>query len=241
MPEEVDNCEKDQIYQYHSKTNGVEVHNVLPCKIPAITNGYDVDDFTSIKKVLKLNEYTKLLLIGFNGVFYKNERLPTEKVISAICHANEKGHTFLSIYKGHNLKVAELIKKHNAQKDFMIHKKLEHKKNLIRIALNHALIVILEKIDFTDKTVSLKLYEYLNIPKPIVGNLPSNGYAAEIITKTDSGLIFDPDSNLGGKFYELYKKLQSDGLRRKVGGNTVHYSWDFLVEKWEHVIEYCFS
>jgi len=58
------------------------------------------------------------------------------------------------------------------------------------------LLVHLEELDYTDKVVPIKLYEYLMLPKPIIGILPKNSYDPEIIIKSKSGVVFSPKENL---------------------------------------------
>ncbi len=219
------------------KTMLSEKFFIVPEKITAITNGYDPDDYLNCKKNKYSNISKHCLELGFNGIFYKDEKLPTEKLIKGICSANQKGaNIIVNLYGFQPDSVAELINKHNAGDFFIIHEKKLHKENLKRLYRNDALLVCLEDLGFTDKTVPMKLYEYLNIKRPIIGVLPKKGFAAEIISKTNSGIIYDSNDNLGEKFYELYLAWKNKGLQRIINEKIIEFSWESLMDEWEEVI-----
>jgi len=209
-----------------------------------ITNGYDPMDFEFATESLENSSQDKLS-IGFNGIFEKGEKLPTEKVLNGIKWANENGaNIILHLYGQQTPNTKEMVRKSGTEKGVVFHGPKPHLISLKSVVKHDALLVCLEDLGYTDKIVPLKLYEYLMIHRPIVGVLPENGYAAQIINESETGVVFSPNENLGKRFLDFYYQWKDGKSFRKSGDSKTTnfikaFSWEYLILKWERVIERC--
>jgi len=221
-----------------------DIYRVRESKFFVITNGYDPDDFEFMPR--KINKsFSEELQLGFNGIFEKGEKLPTRKVLQGIKWANKNGANIkLHLYGEQSHKLNELIKETGNKEHVEFHGHKPHRVALKSVARHDALLVCLEDLSYTDKIATLKLYEYLMIPLPIIGVVPVDGYAAQIINKSQTGVVYSPNENLGKKFLDFYYQWKAGKSFRKIANSKStdfinSFSWKNLILKWAEVINQC--
>ena len=221
-----------------------DIYRVEESRLFVITNGYDPDDFEFMPRKIK-KSFPEELQLGFNGVFEKGEKLPTRKVLQGIKCANKNGANIkLHLYgkQGHKLK--EIIKETGNKENVVFHGHKPLRKALKSVARHDALLVCVEDLSYTDKIATRKLYEYLMIPLPIIGVVPMDGYAAQIINKSQTGVVYSPNEDLGKNFLQFYYQWKAGKSFRKIADSKSdnfinNFSWKNLILKWEAVINQC--
>lgn len=212
-------------------------HNVPPHRVFAITNGFDKDDIANVKRESKSGNRGRTLYIAHNGQLDKGEKAPMVKVLQGIRRANDRGaNVVLNVYGQQTKKVADTIKSFGASEYVVLQGHKRHRESLNLLGTNDALLVYLEELDYTDKIVPLKLYEYIGIPRPILAIIPPQGYAADVLRIIERGWVFSPIDDLGEIFIDFYQRWERGLISAKTGCQKNQFSWDQLVLKWENVI-----
>lgn len=212
-------------------------YGVDTSKLLVITNGYDPDDYKFLQPISS-GRPRDCMSMGFLGSFKKGRKIATENILLALKWANKKGAKIkLNIYGNQASEVNQIIEKWKVEKYVTLHTQLPHREALNAVSKNDILLVCLEKLDYTDKIVPLKLYEYLKIPKPILGILPKNEYAAKVIEECKAGVVFSPNEDLGEKCIGLYYRWKNGEEFRNSSSAINEFSWSSLISKWEVAIK----
>ena len=205
--------------------------NNIHRKIKHLTNGFDPDDFPTDIKI----DNNKKFRIVYAGSFY-GDRKPDNfiKAISSLLDSNPKlrddfeidlygssAETFIS-RKLEELQLSKIVKlKGNIPHDQIL-SELQNADLLLLILPNH------------QKTVySGKLFEYLGSNRPILGLVPTDGVAAEIIEDTKSGIVVDPEdlSAIEDTIYGYYNQWRNGELTHFLSENTDKYSYTQIVPR----------
>ena len=188
------NFYSDEIKEFDKKQNIV------------IANGYDEDNFENLKSTKLPN--TEVFNIAFSGTFYSHLNNP-DLLFNALALLKKDGqkinfhHIGTSVYD-----IEELAKKYGIE-DLLVNWGYKNHIECLEI-LNSmdAFVVILDsRVANADKTIGGKVYEYLRFKKPILGLVPKNGEAAQLISNTKSGIICD--SSDVGDVADTIKKIKS--------------------------------
>ncbi|MHA2061810.1 MAG: glycosyltransferase [Candidatus Sifarchaeia archaeon] len=215
--------------------------SVAENKILVITNGYDPLDFTSVPKE-GTRKADEILNLGFNGMFEKGEKLPTEKVLKGIKRANKNGANIqLHLYGYQEPFLKNKIRKWKCDDFVCSYGRISHKESLVSVAKHDALLVCVEDLEYTDVVSPRKLYQYLMMRKPIVGVLPKHGYAAEVIHKSKTGVVFSSKDDLANAFLSFYVKWKNGYVIQPDTNYIAQFSWENLIDKWEMAIRRCIS
>lgn len=101
-----------------------------------------------------------------------------------------------------------------------------------RLAEANALLLLLK--NGYEYIVPQKLYHYLALKKPILAIVPPEGCAAEIVKRTNSGVVFSPDhvDQLSSRLLDFYKIWQQDSLKLDIKDEALsQYSYENLTGK----------
>ena len=155
-----------------------------------LSNGYDDEDFLDLRsKDLPISNSFNL---AFSGTFYSHLNNPT-LLFKAIARLNEDGQNIVFHHIGASAyDVNKLAKKYGVTDQVICWGYQSHKICLEILKSMDAFVVILDsKVKNADKTIGGKVYEYLRLKKPILGLVPKNGEAAQLILNTKSGIVCD--------------------------------------------------
>lgn len=196
-------------------------------KIPAeklvfLPNGFDQEDFKNFKKRL-----SKKFIFTYTGSFY-GARNPTafleaykefikqEKLSSKVYFVGE--------YKRG---IYEIISKLKLQNYVIITKYLSHKESINYLEKSTALLLINAPGPQNKGIISGKLFEYMASGKPILALTPKDGVAAELIRKTKTGLVVDPEN-----VFEIEKAIEFLYQKWQKGEKIINPAWD-EIKKYE--------
>lgn len=177
-----------------------------------ISNGYDEEDFIKLKAKNLPNSNS--FNIAFSGTFYSHLNNP-DLLLKSLAILKSEGqkiyfhHIGTSVYDVH-----ALAKKYGVEDQLVLWGYQSHRNCLEILYSMDAFALLLDsKVKNADKTIGGKVYEYLRLKKPILGLVPRNGEAAQLISKTKSGVICD-SSNVD-EVVNAFKKLNSNKFEYK--------------------------
>jgi glycosyltransferase involved in cell wall biosynthesis len=156
-----------------------------------IPNGFDEEDFFSLKTESQNNHY---LNIAFSGTFYSHLNNPELflKAISKLRAAHQQRIKFHHIGSS-VISIKQMAEKMGLQGCVHEWGYKSHKECLEILSGMDVLCFILDSaVKNSAFTIGGKVYEYLRLKKPILALIPQNGEAASIIKETNSGVIIDP-------------------------------------------------
>ncbi len=172
-------------------------------KVLILPNGYDEADFTALNYINSF-EGGKFNL-GFSGSIYSHLNTP-HPVFKAISKLKSEGmdihfhHIGTSVYD-----LSKLAKKYEIEDNVHCWGYNSHQKSLEILQMMDALCMILDdRWPHSENTIGAKFYEYLRLKKPIFAVIPENGEAANLIKKTNSGLVVS-----GRNIENIAQKLKS--------------------------------
>ncbi|RLD16984.1 hypothetical protein DRI50_00555 [candidate division KSB1 bacterium] len=162
-----------------------------------IPNGFDEEDFDELSLP---KEDSGTFDIAFSGTIYSHINHPTP-LFKALALARKlnpqeaKKIRFVFVGKSH-INLEKLIAKFGLQEQIILHEYLPHKESLSVLNKANALCFILDDRETRSAyTVGGKVYEYLAFRKPILGLAPEEGEAADLIRRTDAGIIISPQKS----------------------------------------------
>jgi glycosyltransferase involved in cell wall biosynthesis len=171
------------IDDYSKRIKNFKSKNIL-----VLPNGYDETDFDHLKKVSPFDGDNYNL--GFSGSIYSHLNTPSP-VFKAMNRLKSEGidvhfhHIGTSVYD-----LKKLAKKFDIEDRIHQWGYHNHIKNLEILNMMDALCIILDDHwPNSEHTVGGKFYEYLRLKKPIFAVVPKCGEAAELINKTNSGVV----------------------------------------------------
>lgn len=178
--------------------------------VSVIANGHDEEDF--IKLIPEKNETAADLNIAFSGTFYSHLNNP-KNLFKAIAQLKSEGDIIHFHHIGDSvIDVKKLAIKYGIEKQVKLYGYLPHKRCINVLMSMDAFVVILDDgIKNAEKTAGGKLYEYLFFKKPILGIVPQNGEAANVINKADSGIVCSYQNI--NEIADALKKLKSGQFR----------------------------
>ena len=159
-----------------------------------IPNGYDGEDFKGLSKIKLENGRFH---IGYSGSIHSKINNPQIlfKIIADLKKC--KPEYIEQIYFHHvgksQIDLQKISKKYGLEKQVKIWGYHPHVKALeILSAMDSFLLLHDDKFKYSEYIVAGKTYEYLRFQKPILGLVPENGEAAELIRKCNSGVVISP-------------------------------------------------
>jgi glycosyltransferase involved in cell wall biosynthesis len=158
-----------------------------------LPNGFDEEDFSNLD-MLDVPQKGKFNL-GFSGSIYSHLNTP-EPVFAAMQVLKKKNtdihfhHIGTSVYN-----ISEWADVYGISDRVHPWGYKDHRQSLGILQGMDALCIILDdRWNNAGNTVGGKLYEYLRLRKPILAIIPENGEAANVIRKTNSGVIVSSKS-----------------------------------------------
>lgn len=181
-----------------------------------IPNGYDEEDYIDLSPHENIDP--KYFNIAFSGTFYSHLNNP-DNLFKAFRLLKNKG---IAEFRFHHVgKSAYDIKKLASK--YLVHDIVKtwgyktHRECLRYLKAMDSFVIILdERVKYAQNAIGGKLYEYLRFKKPILGAIPADSEAAEVIRETDSGLI--TSSYKPEKIAETLEKIITNQYRLSFAG-----------------------
>ena len=203
-----------------------------PDKFYTLTNGYDPDDFDQSETPKRNRKFTVCymgsiygLIKGVVDLFFKNleiafqeNKLSTDDIeIKLVGHLDH-------IQFPQSWKVNEAI----TRTGFVDHQ------TALRHAMSSDLLLLFIDQRQGDQTVTSKIFELINMEKPILAVVPPNGTAAKVIDETRTGIVID--SRLPRNAIPPLLGLMEDWKQDKLSINPnkvaiKKYSWSVITRR----------
>ncbi len=179
--------------------------------VHVITNGYDSGEFDG---EVRMDSSFSLVHIGMmnadrnHKIFWQAlEELCAEKA----GFADDLELKFIGKLAN---EVRESIKKHNLNANTKVIDYLEHHKVLQHQRSAQVLLLSVNNVPSAKGIITGKIFEYLQAKRPILALAPKNGDLAEILKKTNAGVVvaFDDKDNLKARILDFYTSFKSGML-----------------------------
>ncbi|MEW6620713.1 MAG: glycosyltransferase, partial [bacterium] len=206
--------------------------NIEKEKFITITNGFDPDDF----KGITLERLSEKFTMSYIGSFYRG-RTPEYflKALTELIEENQGIEKEISvIFLGEILEeeYKTLVNGFKWDKILKIINWLPHNEAIRYMSSSDVLLLFIQKQgNMTDYIVTGKIFEYLAAKKPILALVPSTGVAAEIIRKTNTGAVIEPDNpqEIKKAIIELYNKYKEKCLKFEgISAEIAKFSYERL-------------
>ena len=200
-----------------------------------LPNGYDQEDFTSLKSQHSECEFT-ILYVGNTG----NERDPYVlfKCLRQLGRENQIDLTKIKILFIGN--ISENIKKHTIEfKELKINclGYMDYRNTLNYILNSNILLLLINNIPDNKGIITSKIFNYLQSGNFILGIGPKDGDASEILKKTNCGKMYNYDEDLSQIILEQIKNW-GNGKKQNVNNEAIkQYTRKKLTEKLVNIFE----
>lgn len=152
-------------------------------KFSVITNGFDTDDFVTVKRNL-LGKFT----ITYIGILYNTTDI--EGFLDAFSQLNDKENCLLR-FVGHSGIISAEINKRNLQTYTEILPQVKHEEAIQLMADSSVLVLLAPNNDKASFFLPGKLFEYLASRRPILCIASPDNEIRQIIEKCNAGKSFD--------------------------------------------------
>ncbi|MDZ7738871.1 MAG: glycosyltransferase [Bacteroidales bacterium] len=159
--------------------------------ISVITNGYDEEDFTSVKETSP-----DILTITYTGTL--TEQYPVDSLISSLLRLSSEGIKYVFNYIGscpENIKNKIIAKLPEDSCHFSSY--ITHRDAVDAMCKSAVLLLLIPDHKNNEIIITGKLFEYLRSRKPILIIGPENGDAAHIVRKWNAGKTFEKTDHAG--------------------------------------------
>jgi hypothetical protein len=169
-----------------------------------LPNGYDESDFVQLAENNRAND--RNYNIGFSGSVYSHLNTP-HMVFRTIKNLNSEGYNIHFHHVGTSVyDLNKLAQKFKIEDNIHLWGYKSHWECLEILNRMDALCLILDdRLTNAENTIGGKFYEYLRLQKPIFAIVPTEGEAAKVIRKTNSGVIVSANDMRAMK--QILKKL----------------------------------
>ena len=207
--------EKIELFLYHRadiiisvtnsfKTN-LESRGIKKSKIYVVTNGVDLERFKKIPRdpyLLKKYNLKDFFVIGYIGTHGLAHALQTVLEAAEKINKTKRLHKIIFIFIGDGAMKKYLIETAQEKKlDNVIFLDSVLKENVVRYwSLLDASIVHLRKTKLFKTVIPSKIFESMAMSVPLI--LGTKGESAEIVKKTGTGILFEPENS-----EDLVKKI----------------------------------
>lgn len=176
-----------------------------------IPNGYDSDDFKGLETVKADSEK---FVITYTGSLYGRRNL--NEFLEGLSAAIKKGHI---LKKDLEIRVVGNIYE-RVLNDYAIQFNLEgvmkqygylpHKDSIAMLKKSQILLLVIGSGKGSENFYTGKIFEYINVDRPILALVPPHGAAAQVIEQTHTGSVVDTDDIDGIEaqltlYYEAWK------------------------------------
>jgi glycosyltransferase involved in cell wall biosynthesis len=202
-----------------------------PCYV--IPNGYDPGDFAGLPPQSKNERFT----IVYTGNLGKDQSLLP--VINALQNLpeNYQSKTALHFFGDLHPQIKLELQKLPAGIELQLESYQEHKRTIKAIQQADMLLLIIPDTPDNQGIVTGKLFEYLATRKPILGIGPVDGDAAQIISETGTGEIFDYTADLRPALQKAIDNREKNIKLKSMASAIEAYSRRNLTEKLVNVFD----
>jgi glycosyltransferase involved in cell wall biosynthesis len=202
-----------------------------PCYV--IPNGYDPGDFAGLPPQSKNERFT----IVYTGNLGKDQSLLP--VINALQNLpeNYQSKTALHFFGDLHPQIKLELQKLPAGIELQLESYQEHKRTIKAIQQADMLLLIIPDTPDNQGIVTGKLFEYLATRKPILGIGPVDGDAAQIISETGTGEIFDYTADLRPALQKAIDSREKNIKLKSMASAIEAYSRRNLTEKLVNVFD----
>ncbi|MFO8233771.1 MAG: hypothetical protein R6U04_00005, partial [Bacteroidales bacterium] len=194
--------------------------------ISVITNGYDEEDFVSVKKTSP-----DLLTITYAGTL--TEQYPVDTLILSLLRLSSEGIKYIFNFTG---SCPENIKNKIVEKlpddSFQFSSYITHRDAICAMCNSTVLLLLIPDHKNNEMIITGKLFEYLRSRKPILIIGPENGDASHIVRNCNAGKTFDKKDLAGITAY-----LRSAGNDQPKYDLPVKYDRNLLTKNLSEEIE----
>ncbi len=177
------------------RKNFIENNHLKENNFCFIPNGYDEEDFLGLDASKKNNSK---FTMTYTGMLYGRRKPDTffaalSQLIQENKIAKEKVHVQL-IGNFVVEKLTETIKSYGLRDVVHILSYMPHKQCINELLKSDALLLIEGTGRGAEAFYTGKVFEYMNTQRPVLAILPENGVAAELVKKSNIGLVADFDN-----------------------------------------------
>ena len=251
--------EIDYFHQLPLSEKSREIHKDLEKKVAENADGLIVVGKSMQDYFLKFNKNTQVITNGFESLVTPDkieldqkfsfihvglmnaDRNPITlwKVLSKICNNDSdfKNDLKIELIGKVDALVIEAIEKNNLKSNTELVDYLPHKEVLKHQSSAQVLLLPINRVPFAKGIITGKIFEYLLARRPILAIAPKEGDLAEIIIKTNAGIVVDFEDEIGlekaiFKFYKEYKKndlqVHSKNIDQYSRENLINELYDFM-------------
>ncbi|GAE03157.1 hypothetical protein CBO05C_2847 [Clostridium botulinum B str. Osaka05] len=223
-----------------ARKNYIDILNVPKEKVITITNGYDEEDFKSIK--LEKEKNNKFTVIH-NGMLYMI-RTP-ETFLSAIKNLIDEAKIdknkiqIIFSYTENEDKWLKYLENNNMDDIVTFKGYMSHSESL-DLSINSDMLLLIVGPGEKNKAVYPgKIFEYLRIGKPILSLSPKESVVEQLLNDTQSGKNFEFEDVTGMEKYilNLYNEwLNGSEDKWELGEDVVNYERQKLTQKLDEVL-----
>ena len=202
-------------------------------KFMTITHGYDPDDFINITPV----ENNKMTICYSCSSLITKSYTP-DSFLNAISllfdERPELRREINIVFIGHPSYVPDLLRKYNLVDSVTLIPYVEHRENIRYLMGADVLLVILSSVEWNKVKYTTKIFDYIGAGKFILGLVPLDGAAANLISSIRAGIAVDPDDIDGIKeaVYQCYRRYISGNLKSYADKSVLmRFNRNVLTEK----------
>ncbi len=192
-------------------------------KFHTITNGYDESDFNNYKPKDTYGDKFRITYTGsFYGGYPSGSRYPYTffKIIGDLLKENRINKDDLKIIKiGQEEKLDPTIPEENI--DYVGY--VPHNEVFKYVKNTTILLLVVQTKNRMELAYTGKIFEYINSEKPILALVPKDGVAVDLIRKTNTGVVVEPDDVDGIKkaILDSYNKWKNNDLKIEPNWNVI--------------------
>lgn len=225
--------------------NFTETYGKLAEKSFVIPNGYDDTDFDQVEQDYIYKDTFRII---YTGSMYGRRR--PDKVFKAVRELLDKRilepDKIELVFIG-NMdmpKVTKWIKESDLESQVVCYGYLPHKEAIKKLSEADVLLLLIGEGKGSENFSSGKIFEYINCNRPILGVVPENGAAAQVINQTKSGVICETSSveAIKNGIQTLYESWLNKQLMFKPDWKEINkYHRKVLTKELSKVIEFAES
>ncbi len=188
-------------------------------KFETISNGFDSEDFSI--KPYRINMPSKFVIVYIGSLYGGQKADNFLKGLSQLIDENESMREKIAVYFVGKINKLDLSK-YNLVGVVQVIGFVTHKKAIsYLLGSDVALLIISSKRG--RQALTGKIFEYLGSRKPILALVPPNGEASELIRRTKSGVVVDPDNPrlIKNEILKLYKSWGEKKLKLNSNWNII--------------------
>lgn len=199
-------------------------------KISVIMNGYDPDDFSTLKSLEKFERFT----IAYSGKI-SEEQNPTFlwADISDLVHRRTDFKTNFQLLLMGNISqsIIQEIEKFGLKEHLIYTGYIHHRDVILNLSRSHILLLLVPYTQKNEGIIPGKIFEYIATGNEILGIGNPNGDAADLIKTTRVGIMVDYNTDFKPFIINQFEKWINNKQYRTKLKSYKNYSRVFQTEK----------